>query len=164
MYVISNVLNTALEEAGYSYRKCIIGFGERGYILIDRGNEIVSTLLEVCRKEGILSAYYSGIGGCSDVEMQVFIPERGAFETEEVEGTLELVSLMGNVVSDDSDQLFDHTHALFTWIEGGEHRSISGHMKSSTVLYTAEIELRPVTGGVIRRQYDPETGTGFWRF
>ena len=138
--------------------------GETYYIRMDRGDEIVSTLLDVCRKEGILSACYSGIGGCSDVEMQVFIPEQGAFETEKVKGTLELVSLMGNIVSDDSDQLFHHTHALFTWPEDGMHKSISGHMKSSTVLYTAEIELRPVTGGVIRRQYDPETGTGFWRF
>ena len=98
------------------------------------------------------------------MEMQVFIPERGEFETEKVEGPLELVSLMGNVVSDDSNQLFHHTHALFTWPDNGEHKCISGHMKSSTVLYTAEIELRPVTGGVIRRQYDPETGTGFWKF
>ena len=40
----------------------------------------------------------------------------------------------------------------------------AGHMKSITVLYTAEIELRPVTGGTIRRKYDPETGTGFWDF
>ena len=30
--------------------------------------------------------------------------------------------------------------------------------------YTAEIELRPVIGGVIRRKYDEETGTGFWDF
>lgn len=142
------------------YRK----IGETYYIRMDRGDEIVSTLKNICRQEGILSATYSGIGGCSDVEMQVFIPERGEFETEKVEGPLELVSLMGNVVSDDSNQLFHHTHALFTWPDNGEHKSISGHMKSSTVLYTAEIELCPVTGGVIRRQYDPETGTGFWKF
>ena len=131
---------------------------------MDRGDEIVSTIMDICKREGIRSAVFSGIGGCSDVEMQVFIPERGEFETERVEGTLELVSLMGNVVSDDADQLFHHTHALFTWPDHGQHRSVSGHLKSSTVLYTAEIELRPVTGGVIRRQYDPETGTGFWKF
>lgn len=28
----------------------------------------------------------------------------------------------------------------------------------------AEIELRPVLGGRIRRKYDPKTGTGFWDF
>ena len=151
---------TPLKEKNMEYRK----IGETYYIRMDRGDEIVSTLLDVCRKERILSAYYYGIGGCSDTEMQVFIPERGEFETEKVEGTLELVSLMGNVVCDDSGHLFHHTHALFTWLEGGRHRIISGHMKSSTVLYTAEIELRPVTGGTIMRQYDPETGTGFWKF
>ena len=32
------------------------------------------------------------------------------------------------------------------------------------VLYTAEIELRLVMGGTIRRKYDAETGTGFWNF
>ena len=131
---------------------------------MDRGDEIVSSLMDICRSEGIRSACFSGIGGCSDAEMQVFIPERGEFETERVKGTLELVSIMGNIVSDDSNQLYHHTHALFTYLEHGEHRSISGHMKSSTVLYTAEIELRPVIGGVIRRRNDPETGTGFWKF
>ena len=44
------------------------------------------------------------------------------------------------------------------------HGMSGGHIKSITVLYTAEIELRPVIGGVIRRKRDPETGTGFWDF
>ena len=32
------------------------------------------------------------------------------------------------------------------------------------VSYTAEIELRPVVDGEIKRKYDSETGTGFWSF
>lgn len=142
------------------YRK----IGTTYYIRMDRGDEIVASLMQVCRQEGIQSAVFSGIGGCSDTEMQIFIPEKGEFETERVEGVLELVSVMGNIVSDDEDQLYHHTHALFTYLENGEHKSVSGHMKSSAVLYTAEIELRPVIGGVIRRTFDPETGTGFWKF
>ena len=39
-----------------------------------------------------------------------------------------------------------------------------GHIKSITVLYTAEIELRPVIGGKIGRKHDDETGSGFWNF
>ncbi len=131
---------------------------------MDRGDEIISCLLDVCRTEGILSACYSGIGGCADTEMQVFIPERGEFETDRVDGTLELVSLIGNVISDEANLPCHHTHAMFSYLEDGEHRIISGHLKSATVLYTAEIELRPVIGGVIQKQYDPETGTGFWKF
>ena len=106
----------------------------------------------------------SGIGGCKSAELQVFIPETGSFETEQISGMLELVSLNGNVVSDDNGQLFHHTHALFTYKKDGEHRIAGGHLKSTTVLYTAEIELRPTIGGSIGRKHDPETGTGFWKF
>lgn len=76
---------------------------------------------------------------------------------------LELVSLMGNVVSDDEGALHHHTHALFSFVEDGEHKVLAGHLKETVVLYTAEIELRSVDGAIGRR-HDSETGTGFWSF
>ena len=142
------------------YRK----IGETYYVRMDRGDEIISTLLEICEKESIPSAVFSGIGGCQSAELQVFIPENGCFETERLEGMLELVSLNGNVVRDDKGQLFHHTHALFSFKKDGQHGMAGGHLKATTVLYTAEIELRPTIGGSIGRKFDPETGTGFWEF
>ena len=155
---------------------------------MDRGDEIISNLLSICEKESIPSAVFSGIGGCQSAELQVFIPETGSFETEQLEGMLELVSLNGNVVRDDDEKIFHHTHALFSFKGGtrdvdnivggyqdGQHglratllpsggRMAGGHLKATTVLYTAEIELRPTVGGAIGRKFDPETGTGFWEF
>ena len=142
---------------------------------MDRGDEIISNLLDICEKESIPSAVFSGIGGCQSAELQVFIPERlrvgerssgmtGSFETERLEGMLELVSLNGNVVRDDDGKLFHHTHALFSFKRDGQHGMAGGHLKATTVLYTAEIELRPTVGGAIGRKFDPETGTGFWNF
>lgn len=142
------------------YRK----YGQTYYIRLDRGDEVLSSILEICKKEKIESAIYSGIGGCSEAEVQTFIPEKGAFETETIKGTLELVTLNGNVIKDENDQYYQHSHALFSFKEGDEHRIVAGHMKSITILYTAEIELRPVIGGEIKREYSPETGTGFWKF
>jgi hypothetical protein len=155
------------------YRK----IGDNYYIRMDRGDEIISNLLKVCEKESITSAVFSGIGGCQSAELQVFIPETGSFETERLEGMLELVSLNGNVIRDDIGQLFHHTHALFSFKGGnrdvdnnmkgyqdGQHGMAGGHLKATTVLYTVEIELRPTVGGAIGRKYDPETGTGFWEF
>ena len=113
---------------------------------MDRGDEIISNLLSICEKESIPSAIFSGIGGCQSAELQVFIPETGSFETERLEGMLELVSLNGNVVRDDKGQLFHHTHALFSFKKDGQHGMAGGHLKVSTVLYTAEIELRPTVG------------------
>ena len=85
-------------------------------------------------------------------------------ETERLEGMLELVSLNGNVVRDENGKLFHHTHALFSFKKEGQHGMAGGHLKATTVLYTAEIELRPTIGGAIGRKFDPETGTGFWDF
>ena len=142
------------------YRK----YGETCYIRMDRGDEIIGGILEICRKEKLASAIFSGIGGCSAAEIQTFLPESGSFETREIRGMLELVSLNGSVVTDENGQLYHHTHAVFSFKDGEAHGMASGHLKSITVLYTAEIELRPVVGGTIRRSFDPETGTGFWDF
>ena len=142
-----------------NYRK----FNETYYIRMDRGEEVIASILSVCEKEGIASATYNGIGGCSSAEIQTFNPEKGEFSTEKMEGMLELVSLMGNIISDDEGTHFHHTHALFAYKEGDEHHTIGGHLKATTVLYTAEIELRQVIGGTSGREFNPETGTGFWK-
>ena len=139
-------------------------FGDTIYIRMDRGDEIIGAVLEICRKEQIRSATFSGIGGCSEAEIQTFLPETGTFETRTLRGMLELVSLSGNVIENDQRELCHHTHAVFSYREGAEHRMAAGHMRSITVSYTAEIELRPVQGGTIHWQFDPETGTGFWSF
>ena len=149
-----------IKEKNMEYRK----YGDTIYIRMDRGDEIIGGILEVCRREQIASALFSGIGGCSRAELQTFLPESGRFETETLSGMLELVSLNGNVVTDEAGQYYHHTHGAFSYKDGRSHRMAAGHMKSVTVLYTAEIELRPVRGGAIHRKYDPETGTGFWSF
>ena len=142
------------------YRK----IGDNYYIRMDRGDEIISGLLSICEKESIPSAVFSGIGGCQSAELQVFIPETGSFETERLEGMLELVSLNGNVVRDDDGKLFHHTHALFSFKKDGQHGIVFFNDTATTEIYTAEIELRPTVGGAIGRKFDPETGTGFWNF
>ena len=146
--------------AAMDYRK----FGETYYIRMDRGDEIIGGILKICKEEHIRSATFSGIGGCGEAQIQTFIPEARAFEQWTVSGMLELVSLTGNVVSDDQEELRHHTHAVLSYKEGDCHRTAAGHIKSLAVLYTAEIELRPVAGGIINRRFDPETGTGFWDF
>ena len=138
-------------------------FGSTYYIRLDRGDEIVKSILAVCEKEGIASATFSGIGGCSDAHLQTFLPEKGAFETEVVRGALEMVSLLGNVISDENGNRYYHAHAMYSTRKDGVPCFAGGHLKSSTVLYTAEITLQPVAGGSIGYMLNPETGTGFWK-
>ena len=139
-------------------------YGDTYYIRLDRDDEVVSSILEVCRTEHVESATFSGIGGCSEAHIQTFIPEAGEFEERMLHGMLELVSLIGNVISDDQGELYPHAHASFAYKDGDGHHVAAGHVKSITISYTGEIELRPVVGGSIRMRHDPETGTFFWRF
>ena len=142
------------------YRK----YGDTFYIRMDRGDEIIEKILMVCKEEEIHSCTFNGIGGCGKAEIQTFIPETGTFEMRRLEGMLELVSLNGNVITDENGDYYHHTHAVFAYKVGEDHRVAAGHMKSIMVSYTAEIELRPVVDGEIKRKYDSETGTGFWSF
>ena len=142
------------------YRK----YNDTWYIRMDRGDEIISGILDICRKENIRSATFSGIGGCGKAEIQTYLPETNEFELQQLEGMLELVSLTGNVITDEENEYYHHTHAVFSFKKDGEHHLAAGHIRSILVSYTAEIELRPVIGGEIKRKFDEETGTGFWDF
>ena len=139
-------------------------YGGCYYVRLDRNDEVIASIREVCEREGVRSATFSGVGGCDAAEIQVFDPEAGSFRTERYEGLLELVSITGNVISCDDGSLSHHAHALFAYQDAGEQRIAAGHLKSSTVRYTAEIELRPVAGGVIGAERNAETGTNFWKF
>ena len=139
-------------------------YGDTYYIRVDRDDEVMRCVLDVCAREGIASATFSGIGGCQSAEIQTFDPASGTFSTERIEGMLELVSINCTVITDDSGEKHQHAHALLAFERAGEHFVRGGHLKSATVRYTAEIELRPVIGGAIGYAHDEETGTGFWRF
>ena len=139
-------------------------FGDTIYIRMDRGDEIIGCILDICKKEQVRSAVFSGIGGCGEAQIQTYLPETNTFETQTIRGMLELISLTGNVITDEQGELYHHTHAMFSFKDGEKHCVAGGHIKSITVSYTAEIELRPVVGGIIKRKFDPETGTGFWSF
>ena len=142
------------------YRK----FDNTYYLRMDKDDEIIGGILEVCRRENIQSAIFSGIGGCKSAEIQTFLPESRTFETRKLSGMLELVSLNGSVTVEADGSLSHHTHGAFAYLENGKHQMAGGHIKSVTVLYTAEIELRPIIDGKIGRKRDPETGTSFWSF
>ena len=52
------------------YRK----YHDTYYIRMDKGDEIIEKIYDVCKKEYIASAVYSGIGGCSGAEIQIKDP------------------------------------------------------------------------------------------
>lgn len=142
------------------YRK----MGGRVYVRIDKGEEILSEVKNVCRELHISAGTFQGIGACGEVEVATYIPDKQEFLPHVRNGMLEMISLMGNIVTDKNGELVHHAHALFSaFDETTEHIDyLGGHLKRATVLYTAELLLDPVQGGNIGLKYDAATGIDVW--
>ena len=131
------------------------------YLRLDRGDEVLTTILSVSQDEGIKSCVFSGIGGCDYVKLGIFHPEKGTYDEQEKKGMLELVSLNGNVKYSEQGPLI-HAHGCLSYEEDGQIKLIGGHLLALRVLVTAEIEIRPVVGGVIGTKPGDIAGTKVW--
>lgn len=75
------------------YRK----MGGRVYVRIDKGEEILSEVKNVCREFHISAGTFQGIGACGEVEVATYIPDKQEFLPHVRNGMLEMISLMGNI-------------------------------------------------------------------
>ena len=133
--------------------------GDQILIRIDKGEEILDTILKICTVEKIYGAVFSGIGACSKAVVSSYIPEMNDFTNHEADGLLELISLSGNI-SQEYNAPFEHTHALFSYLEDGEQKVLAGHLKLALVSYTAEILL--IVTDTIEKTFDPTVGITVW--
>ena len=133
------------------------------YLRLDKGDEVLASILAVCKNEGIKSCIFSGIGGCDYAKLGAFQPEKGIYNSYEARGMLELVSLNGDIKDSDEGPLI-HAHGCLSFEEDGEIKVIGGHLLSLRILVTAEIEIRPVVGGVIKTKPGQVQGTKVWAF
>ncbi|MBR1733896.1 MAG: DUF296 domain-containing protein [Alphaproteobacteria bacterium] len=139
-------------------------FGNSLYIRFDKADEIVAGIMAICEKEKIVSATYSGIGCCSEVVVSSYIPKKNLFKEETKTGVLDIVSLNGNISLDENNKIYSHTHAMFSFLDSNGNIALTGgHLIKATILYTAEIVINPVAGGMIRRMKDPITRITVWK-
>lgn len=131
------------------------------YLRIDKGEEIVSKLIDFCKKENIKTAHFQGIGACNKVVCQTLNLENHTFINHEKTGMLEMISLLGNIAEDDNGELSFHAHSVFSYIENDEVKLFGGHLKEAYVCYTGEIILSP-TENTIKRS--AKTGMNLWSF
>ena len=139
--------------------------GGRVYIRMDKGDEVIAGLRQVCQELKIKSATFQGIGACDQVIVGTYIPARQEFLQHERNGMLEMVSLHGNIVTNDKGELIEHAHGMFAYLkqDSGEMAYLGGHLLSAQVSYTAEIVLDTVEHGYIGHQFDPITKINVWK-
>lgn len=125
--------------------------GNRLIVKLDRGQEMLSTLTQLCKDKGITCASLTGIGAVSHSTLGYYDLESFTYLTQDYEEICELVSLQGNVAILDGEP-FVHAHAGLGF---RDMRLRGGHLVRATVAVTVEIVLH-IMDTKIERKQDPE--------
>lgn len=137
------------------YRK----FEDTYVIRLNKGEEVIKCLKEICQNENIELAEITGLGASDLVEIGVFNVNTKEYNTKVFEGMFEITSLVGNVTRKDSE-VYLHIHINF----GDEDGIVKGgHLVKATISATSEIILRKVDGKV-NRKLSEEIGLNLLEF
>ena len=117
-------------------------FEDTVLVRLDKGDEIVTSILDVAKREHLTLASVSGIGATDDFEVGVFDLERSDYDHVRFHGNHEIVSLVGNLTTKEGAP-YIHLHITCAG-EGG--RVVGGHLFEAKISLTAEIFLRKAAG------------------
>ena len=134
-------------------------FNDSYVIRLDKDDEIIKSLKEICEKEEINLAGITGLGASNLVEIGVFNVNTKEYKTKIFEGMFEITSLIGNVTIKDGE-VYLHLHINF----GDEDGFVKGgHLVRARISATSEIILRTINGNVGRKLSD-EIGLNLFDF
>jgi uncharacterized protein len=133
--------------------------GPAHLVVLDRGEEVVASILAACQEHELDSALVSGIGAVKEVEIGAYDLDSRRYLVTRPGGTWELLSLLGNVALDAEDHRMLHAHVVLGDAEG---RILGGHLFRATCAVTLELVLQEVFPA-IRRAPDPDLGLSPWR-
>ncbi len=121
---------------------------EDSYLLrLERGEDVIESLIEFARKNHIKGAMFHGLGGASHAAIGIYkLSEDREYHFTDFDGDLEIISMNGNISWSDDEPVV-HCHAT---ISGPDLQAYGGHVKSMTVAGTCEILLDTRTGPLTR--------------
>lgn len=137
------------------YRK----FNNSYVIRINKGEEIVEKLKELCEKEDIKVAEITGLGASNLVEIGLFDVNTKEYKTTTFEGMFEITSLIGNATRKDGE-VYLHLHINFSDETGNTK---GGHLVRCNISATSEIIVNKIEGNVDRKLSD-EIGLNLMKF
>jgi uncharacterized protein len=128
--------------------------GQSFYLLrLDKGEELKEKLEEFCKDHAIDIAWINAIGSTQAVELGYYDLEAKKYRTKKFDETLEIVSVMGDVVLKDGKH-FMHAHGSFA---KRSMEMVGGHIMRCVIGATCEIAVMRGEGE-IGRKFDKEIG------
>lgn len=129
--------------------------GERTFaVILETGDEIVSSLDTFADENGLEAATFKAIGALSEATLAYFDWDRKEYLPIPVGEQVEVASLTGDIATGPDGKPAIHVHTVLGKRDGS---AIAGHLKSGTVRPTLEIVLTE-TPGHLRKRFDPSIG------
>lgn len=134
-------------------------FGNKYFLRIDRGEEIMSSLKNFCEKEKITLAEVKALGAIDDFNVGLFDVETKEYHKNRFQFPAEIVSLWGTVTTKDG-KFYPHIHMSAGDKDG---HVFGGHLNNATVSATCEMIVE-VSEGTVERKFNDEVGLNLFEF
>ena len=135
-------------------------YGNDVVLRIQKGEEILTCLKEVCEKEHITLRSVTGLGAVGEVTLGVFNRENFAYEKQTYTGDMEIASCVGNISTMEGKNYLHIYMVVGNVTDGICH---AGHLNRAVVSLTGEFILHKIEG-TVEREYSPEVGLNLFKF
>ena len=134
-------------------------FGNKYFVRMDRGEEIVSTLKKFCEAEKINLAEVKALGAVNDFTVGLFNTREKKYHSNRFQFDAEIVSLWGTVTTMNGE-VYLHIHMSAGRADG---QVFGGHLNSAVVSATCEM-IVDVSEGTVGRKFNDDVGLNLFEF
>lgn len=131
------------------------------YVLrIDKGEELIASLTEFCKKENVKLASVQGLGASDHAVVGLFDAAAHKYRTASFDEPMEITSLTGSISTKDGEPYL-HIHSTFG---RGDMSVVGGHLSECRISLTCELFIKTLNGRVERRLDEEKTGLNLYHF
>ena len=116
-------------------------------VILEKGEEIISSLTEACKKNNIRSGFLTGIGAGEHFEIGYYDVTSKNYIRRSIPGEYEITSMTGSISVKDGE-ILPHVHIN---LADSSFHLFGGHLFKGTITGTCEIYIKKGKGKLIRK-------------
>jgi len=128
-------------------------FNNKVVVRVDKGEELVESLMTVCKTLDIKLGSIIGIGATDVVTVGLFNTKTRTYQSKKFTGDHEIAPLVGNISRMDGE-VYLHLHVTLC---NAEHAALGGHLSSAVISATFE-GVVDIIDGQVTRDHDELVG------
>lgn len=129
------------------------------FVRVDKGEEVLSKLKEVCEKENITLGKIEGLGATNKLTVGLFDIQEKFYHKTTLTGPMEITSFIGNI-STSNGKIYLHCHIN---VCNKNMQIFGGHLNECFISATGEFVITKAEG-TVERELNKEIGLNLFKF